>query len=291
MTGVLITADAQLESMILVAREAAKRAAECYAEHLRSGIEVEEKSPGDPVTRVDRELDAFISGELRERFPEAGLVGEESVPSGDALAAELARDDVFFVDPIDGTREFVAKNGEFAVMIGLARCGRASAGVVALPSEGLIFAGRIGQRAFVEARDGSRRFAVVSPAARFEEARMVVSRSHEPALVGPLRRRLGIGKFIPCGSVGVKVARLVEGNAELYVHGGHGLSLWDTCAPEAVLGAAGGRFSDLDGRALDYRGPTGLTRGLVASNGALHPGVMSALAWAEREVRRVERSS
>ncbi len=282
----LITADAELEAMILIVRAAAKRASELYAEHVEAGLAVTEKAPGDPVTRADRELDAFVSAALRERFPDAGIVSEESVPAGAALAAELERREVFFVDPIDGTREFVDKNGEFAVMLGLARDGRASAGVLAVPSEGLIFAGRIGQRAFVESSDGSRDLVQVSAVTRFEEARMLVSRSHEPALVGPLRRRLGIGTVSPCGSVGVKVARLVQGKAELYVHAGAGLSLWDTCAPEAVLVAAGGRLTDLDVGLIDYRGPTGLSRGLVATNGVLHPGVMSALGWAERQAGR-----
>jgi 3'(2'), 5'-bisphosphate nucleotidase len=95
--------------------------------------------------------------------------------------------------------------------------------------------------------------------------------------------------LLPCGSVGVKVARIVLGQGELYVHAGHGLSLWDTCAPGALLTAAGGRLTDLDGRSIDYRGPIGLARGLVASNGALHAGIMSAMAWAEREVARTAR--
>jgi len=283
----LITADAQLEAMVLVARVAMRRAAELYAEHQRAALDVEEKAPGNPVTRADRELDASISAALRAQFPEAGLVGEENVPTPENLAAELEKEEVFFVDPIDGTREFVEKSGEFAVMIGLARSGRASAGVLALPSEGLLYAGRAGQRAFVEAADGSRRLVAVSSVARFEDARMLVSRSHLPALAEPLRRRLGIRTLLPCGSVGVKVARLVAGLGDLYVHGGRGLSVWDTCASEALLAAAGGRLTDLDGRPIDYRGPTALERGLVATNGLLHPGVMSAVGWAEREVRRL----
>lgn len=287
MSSTTIVADAQLEGMIRIARDAAGRARARYEEHVGEGIPFDEKAPGHPVTAVDRELDAAIGRALREAFPEAGVVSEESVPDGDVLRVELAKDEVFFVDPIDGTREFINKNGEFAVMIGLARAGRAAAGVVALPAEGRLLAGRVGQRAFEESADGRRSLVVTSGVAQFAQAGLVVSRSHPPAIVEPLRRRLGLGRVLRCGSVGVKVARIVTGAADLYVHGGHGLSAWDTCAPEAVLVAAGGRLTDLDGARLDYRGEVAFARGLVASNGVLYPGVMSAVAWAEREAARL----
>lgn len=286
MTGPQIVADPALEALISLAREASRRAAELYDEHRRGGIEVEEKSPGDPVTRADREIEALLRDGLRQAFPGAGIVGEEGALSAEELASERAKDDVFFLDPIDGTREFVEGNGEFAVMIGLVRNGRPSAGVVALPAHRLVLAGRVGQRALAEHPDGRRELLTVTETTRFDEARWLVSRSHRPAIVDPLRRRLGVTKLLPCGSVGMKVARIVLGQAELYVHEGRGLSLWDTCAPEAILVAAGGRMTDLDGASISYEGPLGLGRGLVASNGRLHAGVVSAVGWAEREAAR-----
>jgi 3'(2'), 5'-bisphosphate nucleotidase len=86
----------------------------------------------------------------------------------------------------------------------------------------------------------------------------------------------------------MKVAELVRSRADLYVHAGRGMKHWDSCGPEALLAAAGGRLSDLDGAPIDYRDhDLGLKRGLLASNGVLHPGILSAVAWAEREVERV----
>jgi 3'(2'), 5'-bisphosphate nucleotidase len=99
---------------------------------------------------------------------------------------------------------------------------------------------------------------------------------------------LGIGTLQPCGSVGVKVARIVLGQADLYVHAGRGMKHWDTCGPEAILAAAGGRMSDLRGQVIDYASSEiRLQRGLVATNGTLHPGVLSAVDWAQREAERV----
>jgi 3'(2'), 5'-bisphosphate nucleotidase len=116
----------------------------------------------------------------------------------------------------------------------------------------------------------------------------LVSRSHRPALVEPLRRRLGLSALVPCGSAGVKGARVARGEAELYVHDGPGMKLWDVCAADALVCAAGGRLTDLLGRAIDYRGPDlELCHGVCATNGVLHAGVLSAVEWARREVERI----
>ena len=135
--------------------------------------------------------------------------------------------------------------------------------------------------AFVEDAEGTRTSARVSACERFDQATMMVSRSHRPAIIEPLRTRLGIGQLLPSGSVGVKVARLVDRSADLYVHAGPGLKLWDTCAPEAILVAAGGRVSDLAGAPLRYdEGRLPVNGGFVASNGVLHAGLLSAVSWA-----------
>jgi 3'(2'), 5'-bisphosphate nucleotidase len=108
---------------------------------------------------------------------------------------------------------------------------------------------------------------------------MMVSRSHRPRLIEPFVKRVGVRRIVPCGSVGVKVARVATGEAEIYVHGGSGVKLWDTCGPEAILVAAGGRFSDLDGAPIDYAyGGLRLENGLVATNATLYDTVIEALA-------------
>ncbi len=287
MSAITIDSGPELEEMIAIAQRASQHVARLYAAHQRSAIEVSMKQPGDPVTAADKEANEIICSSLAAAFPDAAIVAEESVPSPSELATRLLNPRVFFVDPVDGTREFVNKNPEFAVMIGLAIDGRAAAGVVATPTDARLVAGRVGQSAFLQDADGERRFVTVHARGTFEDATLAVSRSHRPALVAPLCRRLGIQNLLPCGSVGVKVLRLIERQADVYVHAGAGLKRWDTCAPEAILTAAAGRMTDLDGAPIDYTDPDlGLRRGLVATNGTLHPGVLSAIGWAEREVAR-----
>jgi 3'(2'), 5'-bisphosphate nucleotidase len=265
--------DPELEEVIRIARRAGERVSAIYA----TPFEVELKGPNDPVTLADRQANEIICAALAAAFPGDGIIAEESVPESAAEVAELAsRRRVWFVDPLDGTREFADRNGEFAVMIGLAVGGRAALGVLLLPVTGEILAGRVGVGAFVEDAAGARRPLRVSDVADPRQATLMVSRSHRPPIVEPVMAGLGLTRVVPCGSVGVKVARIMVGVGDLYVHGGKGAKHWDTCGPEAVLVAAGGRFTDLKGGVIDYASPDiHLRRGIVATNGALHEAVLA----------------
>lgn len=270
--------DRELDEVLRIARLASARVSAVYA----TPFTVELKGPGDPVTRADREANDIICAALQAAFPGDAILAEESAPaSAEEAAALVVKPRVWYVDPLDGTREFADRNGEFAVMIGLAEHGRAALGVLVLPVTGEALAGRVGAGAFLEEASGARRPLAVSGVRDPREATIVVSRSHRPAIVDPVVERLGVPRLVPCGSVGVKVSRIVTGAADLYVHGGGGAKRWDTCAPEAVLVAAGGRFSDLAGEPIDYASADlQLRRGLVATNGALHDAVLAVTAAA-----------
>jgi 3'(2'), 5'-bisphosphate nucleotidase len=269
-------ADPELDQVVTIARSAAIQVRAIYA----TDFSVELKGPGDPVTRADREANEIICAALVAAFPGDAILAEESVPtSRGEIERRASSPRVWFVDPLDGTREFADKNGEFAVMIGLAVGGRAELGVLVLPVTGEALAGRVGETAFLEDASGARRPLAVSAVHDPRQATLVASRSHRPAILEPFIAELGIGSVIPCGSVGVKIARIVLGEADLYVHGGLGAKRWDTCAPEAVLVAAGGRFSDLDGAPIDYASPDLVLRhGICATNGALHDAALGAMA-------------
>lgn len=269
-------ADREMIEVLRIARLAGARVSAVY----ETPFTVEMKGPGDPVTRADREANEIICEALAASFPGDAIVAEESAPATEAEAAALvAKERVWFVDPLDGTREFADRNGEFAVMIGLAVRGRAALGVLVLPATGEALCGRIGAGAFREDAAGARSDLTVSDVRDPRQATMVVSRSHRPAIVEPILDRLGIASVFPCGSVGVKVARIAARAADLYVHGGAGAKRWDTCAPEAVLVAAGGRFTDLSGAPIDYASADlHLRRGLVATNGPLHDAVLAVTA-------------
>src|SRR5262245_23509667 len=109
--------ESELKTAAAIAREAGKVLLDIYA----TDFAVEFKGKSNPVTEADRRANALIVAQLRAAFPHDGIVAEESEQS----SADLARERIWYVDPLDGTKEFVAKNGEFSVMIGLAIAGRA----------------------------------------------------------------------------------------------------------------------------------------------------------------------
>jgi 3'(2'), 5'-bisphosphate nucleotidase len=226
------------------------------------------------VTEADRCASELIVAGLRQEFPDDMVVSEEE-PIG--LDLQVPRR-VWYVDPLDGTREFSARNGEFAVMIGLAIDGRACAGVVYQPTTGKLCGGIARQQAWLE-KNRERMPVTVSVEMDPARLRLVVSRSHRHPLLDEMGARLGITHELQLGSVGLKVGLLVTRQADVYIDPSSMTRSWDSCAPEAILHGAGGRLTDLAGAPLRYS-PRDLRnrRGLVATNGACHQYVITAIA-------------
>jgi 3'(2'), 5'-bisphosphate nucleotidase len=207
------------------------------------------KADASPVTAADHAANDVIVAALQQAFLGDAILSEESADSPARLSARR----VWIVDPLDGTKEFLAQNGEFSIMIGLAIDAEAVLGVVYLPAVDLIYAAAKGEGAWVEReaeREPLRRVAA-NPAA----LRLVGSRSHADPLVARLQEALGITDVAPCGSVGVKCTRIAHGERDLYLHPVPYLKEWDTCAPEAILREAGGSVTDCRGEPLRYNKP------------------------------------
>jgi 3'(2'), 5'-bisphosphate nucleotidase len=264
---------AALETMIAIAAEAAKVVLDVY----RTPFRVDYKGPLDPVTEADRLANELICRRLAREFPGVPIVAEESQPQdfSDFRGAER----VFFVDPVDGTNEFVDRNGEFVVMIGLLEGDRATAGVVHAPELGQVWAGSAGEGAFQIDRDGSRRPIRVSPVNELSRARIVSSRSHRSSALEQTLARLGAAQTLVLGSAGLKGMLVARGGAEAYVAPGYAGKRWDACAVDAIVIAAGGAFSDARGAPIAYRGEKlSNDLGVVASNGAVHQSILERLA-------------
>ncbi|MGH7293843.1 MAG: 3'(2'),5'-bisphosphate nucleotidase CysQ family protein, partial [Polyangiaceae bacterium] len=172
-----------------VALDAAREAAAMVMAVYARPFAVELKGPDDPVTRADKESNALLCERLSRAFPGVPVVAEESDPT--SYAGFAAAPAAWFVDPLDGTREFVAKNGEFAVMIGLAEEGRAIVGVVAAPAWGRTLVGVVGEGAWEVTAGGALRAIHVTALADVAQARFVVSRSRAPERVTSFIASLG----------------------------------------------------------------------------------------------------
>jgi 3'(2'), 5'-bisphosphate nucleotidase len=224
------------------------------------------KDPTEPVTEADRAVNAYLVKQFGQFFPDDGMLAEES--KDDFRRLEHRR--VWIVDPLDGTAEFIAHNGEFVIMIGLAVDGEPVVGVVYQPIDDVMYAAVRGQGAFVE-EFGERRSLHVTQETQINALRLVVSRSHRPPMVDTIIRRMGLQRERSIGSVGLKIGLIARGQAEFYVHPNPGTKEWDTCAPDIIVREAGGIMTDCWNRPIRYnRQNVKNIFGVLASNGAVH---------------------
>ncbi|MGA9580921.1 MAG: 3'(2'),5'-bisphosphate nucleotidase CysQ [Allosphingosinicella sp.] len=207
-----------------------------YAE----GCDTEEKADGSPVTIADRHAEAIILERLAAAFPDIPILAEEEAAAGriPELGARF-----FCVDPLDGTRGFIQRNGEFTVNIGLIEDGGPIAGVIYAPDRKLLYYGARGEGAF-RARDGGTAEPIRPRSRPASGLTAVGSRSHASHGSAEKGAHLGIAQFVPSSS-SLKFCLVAEGTADLYPR--HGTTAeWDTAAGQAILEAAGGRVMALD---------------------------------------------
>ena len=231
--------------------------------------------PGDePVTAADQAVNALLAAGLREAFPQDALLTEELPDDGSRHGAARS----WLVDPIDGTKDFIAGRPGFAVMIGLLCDGQPALGVVYQPLGGVLYYATAGQGAFRCRGDGAPERLRVSAVRALQAVRMVSSASHPAPEVQEVRAQAGISDELAIGSVGIKLSLIAAGERDLYINPMGRTKLWDTCGPEIILREAGGRLTDTRGEALDYSSAAlEHRRGLVASNGLVHDEALARL--------------
>ena len=233
-----------------------------------AAFSVQRKDDNSPLTLADLESQRVIIEGLKRITPEVPILSEES-----ATAPWVQRQtwrELWVVDPLDGTREFVKRNGEFTVNVALVVEHEPLLGVVAAPAQGLTYWGVAGVGAFSILKDGERRR--IHTVAPQRPLRVVGSRSHASGETAAYLERLGPHVVAPVGS-SLKFCLLAEGKAELYPRFG-ATSEWDTAAGQAVLEAAGGHVTRMDGHRLRYNCRESVINGdFVAFS---HPSVLPA---------------
>lgn len=231
-----------LENVIAITREAGEVVMEIY----RGDFEVRGKQDASPVTAADEQAEALILQRLKTLTPEIPAVSEEAAAAG--YVPQLGQR-FWLVDPLDGTREFINRNGEFTVNIALVEQGVPVLGVVLAPALDRLFAGALGYGAFIE--EAGQRQAIECRAVPEEGLDVVASRSHGD--VEALDRFLNGRQVRSLKSAGssLKICLVAAGEADLYPRLGRTME-WDIAAGHAVLLAAGGQIHMLDGEVLGY---------------------------------------
>jgi histidinol-phosphatase len=259
--------DVDLAKAMLVARRAVEAASAASLAHFERGVRVEVKSDRTPVTQADRDSEAAILAVVRETFPDHGFLGEES---GALPGSADAR---WIVDPLDGTKGF-ARGGRFwGPLVALEQRGDVVAGAMALPALGETYWAARGLGAWVRLRESAPVPARVSRIGEWSQAtlslgepRSLFARPRLEALAA-----LSItAESARCYGDLAGCALVLQGKAEAWIEAG--AQIWDIAALRVLVEEAGGRFTDLDGRATHASGSC------VASNGLVHDHVLRAVA-------------
>jgi 3'(2'), 5'-bisphosphate nucleotidase len=260
------------EGICAIARSVGWGAAEILANQSES-FEVE-KSGDSPVTSADLAANQYILEKLQAVFdPQVFAYLSEETYHSEPLEARIGRDWVWIIDPLDGTKDFINRTGEYATHIALAYRGRPVVAVVACPGFGKLYSASLRGGTWVERKNGDRQRLQVSDRANFETLTVVASRSHRDVRFNQLMEQFPVQQQKQIGSVGCKIASIVEQQADLYVSlsGKSAAKDWDFAAPELILTEAGGRFTYFDQSAVQYnREDVSQWGGILASNGQVH---------------------
>ncbi len=233
------------EQLTAVMRKLAIEAGTCILDvYARDDFEAREKADSSPVTEADEAADALISAGLRDAFPDIALVTEEQAATHTEYASRF-----LIVDPLDGTKEFLKRRGDFTVNIALVEDGVPVRGVVYAPAKGRMFYTRADGQSVEEtgALDPMRpgetsEIHVASP--DNGALRVVASKSHRDATTDDYIARYACGDIKSAGS-SLKFCLVATGEADLYPRLGRTME-WDTAAGHAVLAGAGGRVVRFD---------------------------------------------
>jgi 3'(2'), 5'-bisphosphate nucleotidase len=245
--------------LLATARRAALAAGEAIMAVYAQEFDVRQKLDKTPVTEADLAAERIIVEILQGAFPDIPIVSEE-LCEAEGLPPWAAR--FWVVDPLDGTREFVAKNGEFSVCIGLVEEQRPVLGVLHGPAVGLTYAA-YGPDTATRQRSGGAIEPIRARAPSPDGLVVVHSRSHENSRrVGEFLQNYPVLERRKCGSA-LKFGLIAAGEADLYPRFGTTME-WDTAAGQAILEAAGGRVETLTGEPLTYGKPGLKNDGFIA---------------------------
>ncbi len=231
-----------IEPIVALAVQAGDAILEVYA----TEFDVQSKSDESPLTQADLASNQCIVAGLAELTPDIPIISEESgLPE---FEERRQWNCYWLIDPLDGTKEFVNRNGEFTVNIALIESNRPIFGVVHVPVQNKTYIGCEGRGS--ELRDGGQVTKIQVSETSGVPVRIVGSRSHRGSSLDAFLERLGESDIVPMGS-SLKFCTVAEGNADVYPRLGL-TSEWDTAAAQAVVEQAGGKVLELDGKPLSY---------------------------------------
>lgn len=251
------------DDLVALAERAGEAILEVYGEQ---DPDVVRKADLTPVTQADLRAEELILPGLRDLAPSIPVVAEEAVSRGEI--PEVGGGPFWLVDPLDGTKEFLSRNGEFTVNIALVEDGAPTWGVVHVPALGVTYVGHPGGAQLRSAGAATPIGVRAAPAGGFD---VLVSRSHLDEETGAWLAGVPVRDTVSAGS-SLKFCRIAESAADLYPRFGRTMA-WDTAAGHAVLRSAGGHVCERSGGPLRYRRPDFVNPPFVAYGATRPPGL------------------
>ena len=232
-------------------KKAVMSASEKILEIYNSTYDIEYKDDKSPLTSADLASNEIITSYLRKVYPEYDILSEEEADCTSRLSNNAG---VFILDPIDGTKEFISRNGEFCVSLGLAQRNRVTAGVIAVPVRGWLYFAAEGMGAYktdFENASDPDKWERLHVSSRSDKVVVVASRSHPDRQTAEILER-NAHRILDTVSVGscLKGCYIAEGIADVHIRYGAFMKEWDTAAMEIICREAGALFTDLDGKPL-----------------------------------------
>ena len=255
------------EKELQVALEAAWKAGDLILRDYESFIPIP-NAPASISTQTDRDSQEIVLRYLQEAFPDDALCAEEATPT--LQSARRSGPRIWIVDPIDGTRGFAMKNGEFSVMIALVEDGQIAVGVVLEPTQNRITYATRGSGCWTRIGTSEPKACRVTDTADLHASTLVQSHS-KPGIKSAPVKAIQPARVIEMYSAGVKLALVARGEADLYVNWYPRVSDWDICAGHLLVTEAGGKVTTLAGEKIAYCKPGHAQEGgLLASNARIH---------------------
>ena len=229
------------------------------------------KAEQEPLTEADLRSNTILLAALQKtNIP---ILSEETAD----FSGRVSNDTIWIIDPLDGTKEFIQKNGEFVIMIALVKKGTPILGIVYQPTTGMLYLAQQGQGVFEKNGQSWKRLHV-STVDDIMQARAVLSKSHLKEKDRQFMDEIGVSNFSQKGSAGLKIGLLCSGEADFYFNPSDKVKEWDTAAGYCMITEAGGSMTDLFGKELCYNQADVVHRkGILVSNGKLQQQLVERL--------------
>ena len=236
------------EKELAIAKEAAIKAGKAILGiyHTVEELDVEYKSDSSPLTQADKTANRIIVDLLRKKFPKYAVLSEEEKDNND----RLKNDYCFIIDPLDGTKEFIKRNGQFTVNIALAYQHKVVMGVIYVPVNDELYFAAEGFGAFLKSVDSEPKRLHVSNNQEISSLKLVISSSHGCAQIDTLIEKYKISHFTKVGS-SLKGCMVANGQADVYYRFNPTME-WDTAAMQCIAEEAGAVFRQMDGSMMIY---------------------------------------